>query len=126
MDGLYNYRAHVLRVIDGDSLQVVLDLGVHVKVEKRLRLLDIGTPELRPRKGTHYETEAERQIIIEAAKKARDFVREKVEGKIVKVHTEKGDSFGCFFARIWYYVGDVEVELNQDLLDRGLAEVYKR
>lgn len=123
---MYTYRAKVLRVIDGDSLQALVDLGFHIKIEIRFRLLGVDTPELRPRKGKHFETEAERQIIIEAAKKARDFVRDVIENKTVRIETEKSDSFGRFLARVWYTVGDTEVELNQDLLDRGLAEVYKR
>lgn len=43
----YTYYAEVKRVIDGDTLEVVIDLGFDVLREETIRLMDIDTPEIR-------------------------------------------------------------------------------
>jgi len=45
---MYEYRIkEVIKVVDGDTLDVVLDLGFHTYVQKRIRLYGINTPETR-------------------------------------------------------------------------------
>lgn len=44
---LYLYRAEILRVIDGDTVDVSIDLGFHVWTKQRLRLMGINAPEKR-------------------------------------------------------------------------------
>jgi micrococcal nuclease len=44
---LYNYRIEVLRVIDGDTLQVMVDYGFSQYGKEMVRLYDIDTPETR-------------------------------------------------------------------------------
>ena len=43
----YTYAVTVLRVIDGDTVDVTVDLGMHISVYKRLRIYGLNTPELR-------------------------------------------------------------------------------
>jgi micrococcal nuclease len=43
---MYRYQAKVTRVIDGDTLDVDIDLGFHVHVKEKIRLLDVNTPEI--------------------------------------------------------------------------------
>lgn len=128
---MYQYKAKVTRVIDGDTLQLRVDLGFHLTFEGRFRLLNIDTPELRPRRGTfdnlkRYETDEQKQTIIDAAKKSRTFVIDAVLERDVTVKTEKADGFGRYLAEIWYTVDGKEICLNQELLDRGLAELYRK
>ncbi len=119
----YCYNAHVSRIIDGDTIQVVVDAGFRIKMEMRLRLLDVDTPELRPRGGTDEEKEAEKK----AAKRAKEYVSDCVLDKNIRIRTHKADSFGRYLADIWFDLPTGgEVHLNQDLLDRGLAEPYKK
>ncbi|KKL61566.1 hypothetical protein LCGC14_2194020 [marine sediment metagenome] len=127
----YCYSARVTKVVDTCVLQLVVDLGFHLTTEGRFRLLNVDTPELRPRRGTFdnlkcYETDEQKQLIIEAAKKARTFVIETVLEKDVTVKTEKADGFGRYLAEIWYVVDGKEICLNQELIDRGFAEPYNR
>lgn len=119
------------RVIDGDTIDVDIrkkyDLGFKMTVEgqtsQRLRLYGVDTPELRPRRGTEEERVAEKV----AARKAKDHVVEMIEGKKVRIQTYKADNFGRYLADVWFELPEGgEVHLNQDLLDRGLAEVYKK
>jgi len=43
---MYEYKAKVLRAIDGDTLEVEIDLGFSVTIKERVRLLDVNTPEM--------------------------------------------------------------------------------
>ena len=47
---MYEYRAHVIKVIDGDTVDVVIDLGFGVMLkDERVRIMGIDTPESRTR-----------------------------------------------------------------------------
>jgi micrococcal nuclease len=46
---MYEYDAKVLRVIDGDTVDALIDIGFSVWVKKRIRLYGINTPESRTR-----------------------------------------------------------------------------
>ena len=48
-DNLYCYRATVLRVVDGDTIDVMLDLGFSVSLKERIRFYGINAPESRTR-----------------------------------------------------------------------------
>lgn len=119
-----------MRVIDGHTIDVDIrkkyDLGFKMVVEgqtsQRLRLYGVDTPELRPRSGTEEERVAEKT----AAKKAKAHVVDLVEGKTVRIQTYKADVFGRYLADVWVETDVGEIHVNQDLLDRGLAEVYKK
>lgn len=45
---MYQYRIEkVIRVLDGDTLEVLIDLGFHIYIRKTLRLVEINAPEIR-------------------------------------------------------------------------------
>jgi len=44
---LYHYRARLARVVDGDTYDLVFDLGFGARFKTRTRLLDVDTPEVR-------------------------------------------------------------------------------
>ena len=46
---LFHYRCEVTRVVDGDTIDVDIDLGFNIKYSERVRLLGINTPETRTR-----------------------------------------------------------------------------
>jgi micrococcal nuclease len=46
---MYNYKAKLVRVIDGDTLDAMIDLGFKTWVKKRIRLSGINAPEIRTR-----------------------------------------------------------------------------
>lgn len=43
---MWEYRANLVRVIDGDTLVILLDLGVSVRAEEHIRLVDVRAPEM--------------------------------------------------------------------------------
>jgi len=46
---MYNYNAKVLKVVDGDTIDCLVDLGFEVWIKVRVRLQGINTPECRTR-----------------------------------------------------------------------------
>lgn len=109
----YIYRAKVVKVVDGDTIDVVIDLGFNISALKRLRFLDIDTEELR-------SSDAARRL---KALEAKDFVRSALDSsKEVYVQTEmdKTGKYGRVLARVWIKTQDEELQcLNRMLVESG-------
>jgi len=90
---LYQYRVHeVLRVIDGDSFEFIVDLGFHTHMHIRVRLLGADTYELR---GGDEDTKS-------LARQGRQFSEEFFNASDeVYVRTDSVDSFGRWLGEIW-------------------------
>lgn len=90
---MYEYKAIVTRVIDGDTFIVDIDLGFYIWIKDiRIRLLRCDTPEI---KGI----DKEYGLIV------KDFVKNLIEGKEVIIKSEKSsnietDSFGRWLAAV--------------------------
>lgn len=108
---MYEYKATITNVVDGDTIDAVIDVGFKVTTTQRLRLLGVDTSELTSKDS------------VERAKaqEAKLFVIEQLLNKSVTMKTAKADSFGRYLAII--YLG--EIDFNQLLLDKGLATVFK-
>ena len=110
---MYEYRATIRRVVDGDTVDITLDLGFDILYNNRIRLLGIDTPESRTR-------DLEEKKLGLAAK---DRVKELCPvGSTVTVKTTKDGrgKFGRILGEI--YVGDVNV--NKLLKEEGHAVEY--
>lgn len=112
---MYEYKAQVVRVIDGDTLEMDVDLGFHTKMRHRFRLLGVDTPELNSKVASERET----------ALKAKAFTEQAVNGTTVVIRTEKADSFGRWLATVIYKVDGADKNLSEELLKNGLAVVFK-
>lgn len=118
---LYNYLLRKCRrVVDGDTIDVEIDLGFYQFGVYRVRLLGVDTPELRDRDPDERER----------AKEAKTFVVkwfaahiDCIEGGEVVVNTEKADSFGRFLATIACLAHNTT--LASELLESGHAKVYR-
>lgn len=105
----YVYPATVTRIIDGDSIEVNLDLGHHLfKKDADIRLLGMNTP----------ETRGEEK---ELGKIAKARMEELIPvGTKVVVHSAKLDSFGRMLADVWI-MGDYSKTVSQIMIDEGYA-----
>ena len=106
---LYNYKARVLEVYDGNTLRVDIDVGMSIWVRMEpIKLNRIITPELRG------DEESD-------GLKARDFLREKILGKEILIGTakdKKGKS-GRFLGEIWLKEDDQWMNINNLMVDSG-------
>lgn len=106
----YIYNALVLNVVDGDTIDVSIDLGFSVYVHERLRLFGIDTPELT----------SEDVLLRENAKKAKSRVYELINGRQVKIQTFKTDKYGRYLAKVYLN----EICINDLLITENLAKPY--
>ena len=111
---MYEYACKVERVVDGDTVDVVLDLGFDILYKSRVRLYGIDTPESR----TRNKDEKAR------GKMAAAFLEDAINnGKQVVIQTKLKDSRGKF-GRV---LGDVVVDginINQSMIDNYHAAAY--
>ena len=108
----YIYKAEVVSVYDGDSITVLLDLGMKMTVKASCRLFGVDTPEVRSKVAGEKE----------AAYKAKDRVKSLVLGKNVVVQSiQKPDKYGRLLVRVWTEEGQC---LNDLLIEEKLAVTY--
>jgi len=118
-DKLYHYRGKVLRVIDGDTLDIEFDLGLSIYAKRRIRLKGIDTPEIF---GMKKESEA-----FQKGMEAKAFVTERLMGKPIWVQTfrDKTGKYGRYIADVFFQDGEGKhVNICQLLLEDGLAEKW--
>ena len=113
----YTYTAHLKRVIDGDTLEVLIDLGFSNYITQRLRLKSLDTPELPTPEGV----------------KAKKFVEKSLkDSKFLIIKTHSHDKYDRYLVDVFYLPGDVTEEdviqkgrfLNQEILDEGMGRVW--
>ena len=114
---MYTYTVKKLyKVVDGDTIDVDIDLGFNISYYQRVRLAGIDTPESRT------TDKIEKQLGLEVKKKLDDIL--KSANKII-IKTEKPDSTEKY-GRIlgWIYIDDQEESVNQMLINDGFAWEY--
>lgn len=117
---LYTYRFRSTRVIDGDTVEGYLDLGLHIERKIRLRLLGIDAPE---RKGaTQYKGVMAREHLATLLSK---YGEAKLDGQHVLVQTslDRDDKYGRLLGTLYGCEpgGDL-VNLNERMVHDGHAE----
>jgi len=114
----YLFEAEVLRIVDGDTIDVRVDLGFETDRRMRLRFARIDTPELNSR-------DPDVRVLAQQAKRFVE-VSCPVGSTILfySVRTKK-DGFGRYFAEIFLDPRE-PISLNQILLDEGLAVLYEK
>ena len=111
----FSYRVDkVTKVVDGDTIDVMLDLGFDIKYKSRVRLFGIDTPESR----TRDKVEKKYGLL------SKKFLQEQIKkSKKVTIKTYKGDETGKF-GRI---LGDVFIDgksVNSLMCQKGHAVEY--
>ena len=102
---MYTYSAIVERVIDGDTIDVSIDLGFKISHRIRLRLAGIDAAEVSSERG----------------KVTRDMLRATLDGRRVKITTYSPDKYGRYLAEVWV---ESEVSINRQLIDNGVVKAY--
>ena len=106
---MHTYKAKVVKVVDGDTLDVDIDLGFYMTTRQRLRVNRIDTPE-RGQPGFHEATNRVKELCP-------------VGGEVI-VETHKTGKFGRWIAEITIENVDGSINLSNLLLKEGLAEPY--
>ena len=107
-------------MLDGDTIDVTIDLGFDLYKKERVRVAGVDTPEKRTR-----DLE-EKALGIDAT----NWLKEKLEGAIsgddeLAVRTELVGGMGKYGRLLgWLYIGDAEVSLNEQMIEEGYAWAY--
>jgi micrococcal nuclease len=114
---MYEYRVKsVLAVIDGDTIDVDIDLGFDISLTKRVRLAGIDTPESRT------SDKAEKVLGLEV----KELLKKKLkEAKTIVIRTQMPDSTEKY-GRIlgWVFLDGAELSVNEALVAGGYAWEY--
>ncbi len=114
---MYEYFVkEVKNVVDGDTIDVIIDLGFDILFASRVRLAGIDTPESRT------TDKAEKVLGIEA----KEYLKKQFkDSKSVVIRTEKMDSSEKY-GRIlgWVYVNGESESLNNKMINDGYAWGY--
>ena len=114
---MYEYRVkQVLRVVDGDTIDVDIDLGFDISFTSRVRLAGIDTPESRT------TDKKEKDLGLEVKQRLKELLS-KSSSLVIK--TEKPDSTEKY-GRIlgWLYIDGAEKSINEGLIADGYAWGY--
>ena len=113
----YLYKATVTRVVDGDTVDLEIDLGMSVFVKQRVRLARINTPETYGVKKNSEE--------YKAGIKAKRRLEELLEGKEIALETvkDKKGKYGRYLGELYVLEKDW-TNINSLLIHEGHAEPY--
>ncbi len=114
---MYEYRVkQVLRVVDGDTIDVDIDLGFDISFTSRVRLAGIDTPESRT------TDKKEKVLGLEVKQRLKDILS---KSSSVVIRTEKPDSTEKY-GRIlgWLFIDGAEKSINEGLIADGYAWGY--
>jgi len=117
----YNFRVvEINRVLDGDTIDVTIDLGFDLFKKERVRIAGVDTPEKRTR-----DLE-EKELGIDAT----NWLKTKLEGAIagdddLVIRTELVGGVGKYGRLLgWLYIGDGNLSLNEEMITEGYAWAY--
>ena len=117
----YNFRVvEINKVLDGDTIDVTIDLGFDLFKKERVRVAGVDTPEKRTR-----DLE-EKALGIDAT----NWLKEKLEGALagdddLVIRTELVGGVGKYGRLLgWLYLGDGSLSLNEQMIDEGYAWAY--
>ena len=117
----YNFRVtEIVKVVDGDTIDVLIDLGFDLYKKERVRIAGVDTPEKRTR-----DLE-EKALGLDATywmKKQLDDTIKGDEELIIRTELKGGTGkYGRLLG--WLYVGDATVSLNEQMITEGYAWAY--
>ena len=108
------------RVLDGDTIDVTIDLGFDLYKKERVRVAGVDTPEKRTR-----DLE-EKKLGLDAT----EWLKDKLEGAIdgddeLSIRTELVGGVGKYGRLLgWLYIGDSNLSLNEQMITEGYAWAY--
>ena len=117
----YNFRVtKINKVVDGDTLDVTIDLGFDLYKKERVRVAGIDTPEKRTR------NLEEKALGIDATNWLKAKLAEAITGDDeLTIRTELSGGIGKYGRLLgWLYIGDGDVSLNEEMIKQGYAWEY--
>ena len=109
-DHRYIYDAECVKVVDGDTLKLEVDLGLDCRRSITIRLYGINAPEVRG---------PEREEGIVSREALRDLIDNSTGGLIIQTIRDKTGKYGRYLAKVY---GDQGQVFGEELVRLGLAK----
>ena len=108
------------RVLDGDTIDVTIDLGFELYKKERVRIAGVDTPEKRTR------NLEEKALGIDATNWLKDKLESTIAGNDqLFIRTELVGGVGKYGRLLgWLYIGDNTVSINEEMIGEGYAHPY--
>jgi len=117
----YNFRVtEINRVLDGDTIDVTIDLGFDLFKKERVRIAGVDTPEKRTR-----DLE-EKALGLDATYWMKQKLEDTIAGdEELTIRTELKGGMGKYGRLLgWLYIGEATVSLNEQMITEGYAWAY--
>ena len=115
---MYEYRCKVVHIVDGDTVDVDIDLGFGVWMKKqRIRLYGIDTPESRTR-------DLEEKKYGLAAKEFLTGMLNDEAGITLKTHKDAEGKFGRILGELWRNTNYADQSINEYMIEKHHAVRY--
>jgi len=117
----YNFRVtKINRVVDGDTIDVTIDLGFDLYKKERVRVAGVDTPEKRTK------NLEEKALGLDATAWLKVKLEETIKGdEELIIRTELKGGVGKYGRLLgWLYVGDSDISLNEQMITEGYAHAY--
>ena len=110
----------IVKVLDGDTIDVLIDLGFDLYKKERVRIAGVDTPEKRTR------NLEEKELGIDATNWLKKELEDVLAGDDeLIIRTELHGGVGKYGRLLgWLYVGDEQVSLNEQMITQGYAHAY--
>ena len=115
---MYTYRCNVIKIIDGDTVDVDIDLGFGVWLKKqRIRMYGIDTPESRTR-------DLEEKKYGLAAKEFLTGMLDDDAGILLKTYKDEKGKFGRILGELWRTTNYADKSINDYMIEKHHAVAY--
>ena len=117
----YNFRVtEIVKVVDGDTIDVIIDLGFDLYKKERVRIAGVDTPEKRTR------NLEEKELGIDATNWLTEQLDSAIDGEDdLVIRTEIDGGFGKYGRLLgWLYIGEDTESINERMIREGYAWQY--
>lgn len=112
---MYTYKARLIRIVDGDTIDAEIDLGFDTIVRKRIRLYGINTPE------TRTKDLKEKEKGLAAKQRLTELLKSEF---IVETILNKRGKYGRVLGTVYVMENEQKVNINETLVSEGHAVKY--
>jgi len=112
---MYTYNFNATRIVDGDTIDGIIDLGFGIKLDHRVRLMGMDTPE------TRTKNKNEKIIGNLAKQRVKDLIHNALTITI-KTHLDTAGKFGRILGEL--FIDNQTISINQLLINEKLAVPY--
>lgn len=110
---MFEYKLKAVTVIDGDTIDAVVDLGFNVSLHERFRLVGINAPEMSSASG------------ISSKKQLERLCTQFPDGLSIQSEKPlKQEKYGRWLATVWGHTSGAALNLNLEMIRTGFAVEY--